>query len=75
MPIPPINNISTTKPQKKVNYLSITGYSALGLGVASGIAAGNKKFKAHKTLAYLAGLLTLAHVGIIEWYRHQRTKK
>ncbi len=64
--------------KKRVNYVSYTGYGALGAGIACGVTAGMKKFNAHKYLAYAAGVLSLAHLGIVETnkYRyHQRKSK
>lgn len=65
---------SSVNSKRNINYLSVTGYSALGAGILSGVAAGAKKFKAHKYLAYLSGALALAHLGIaeIQKYRYRR---
>lgn len=60
---------------RKINYISYTGYAALAAGAASGIAAGMKKFKAHKSLAYAAGVLAVIHLGIVEWNKHQYKKR
>ena len=72
MPIQPListvlANSQTKKP--KFNSVSITGYSALGFGMASVIAATNKKLKSHKYLGYIAGALAFLHTGIIEGMR------
>lgn len=73
MPIPPITNSNiNTQTRKKPNYVKITGYAAVGAGVVSGFAAKGKKWSLHKNLAYLAGLFTAAHIGILEWYRHKK---
>ncbi len=58
----------------KFNYVSYTGYGALAAGVASGIAARMKKFKAHRYLAYAACILSVAHLGIVETKKHQYRK-
>lgn len=54
-----------------------TGYSAtvgLGLSIASGVSK-NKNFrKAHKPLAYFSAVMTLIHVGLIEYYHHKYKK-
>lgn len=57
--------------KKKTNYVKITGYGATVSGVASALAIKAKNPKLHKNLAYLAGLLTLTHIGLIEWYNHK----
>ena len=69
----------TTHPikKKKTNYVKITGYSATACGITSVLAIKAKRTKLHKLLAYLSGLLTLAHIGIIEWnnYKFKMNKK
>lgn len=60
--------------KKKTNYVKITGYGATGAGIASVLAIKTKKAKLHKHLAYLSGLLTLTHIGLIEWYHHKFKK-
>ncbi len=71
-----ISGQNTTQPVgRKINYISYTGYAALAAGAASGIAAGMKKFKAHKSLAYAAGVLAVIHLGIAEWNKHQYKKR
>lgn len=71
-------DIQTTKaaqpPKKRTNYVKVTGYTATALGVGSAIAAANKKIQLHKYLAYAAGILTAAHIGIVEWYHHKKSK-
>lgn len=67
MPIQPI----TVQPQEAVkrkflNPVSITGYASLACGTASVVTAANKKIKAHKYLAYIAGALAFLHTGIVE---------
>ncbi len=61
--------------KKSINYVSYTGYGALAAGIASGITAGFKKFKAHKYLAYTAGILSLLHLGIAETKKYQYRKQ
>ena len=34
-----------------------------------------KKFKAHKYLAYAAGVLSVVHLGIVETKKHQYRKQ
>ncbi len=65
------------KPHKKVwkNPLRDTGYAAVALGVASAAAAGNRKIKLHKYLAYASGVFTLVHIGIVEYYKHKKPVK
>ncbi len=72
-----INAIQGTTNSKSANRYSpvkITGYGALATGVASAIAGNKKKIKLHKQLAYITGILTLAHLAIVEW-RHAQKKK
>ena len=57
------------------SYVSWSGYGAVGLGVASGIAGHYKKIKLHKNLAYASAALTLFHVGIVEWNKFQYKQK
>lgn len=52
-----------------------TGYAAAVLGIGSGIAGRSKKIKLHKSLAYLAGIFMIWHIGIIEYYKHIKTNK
>lgn len=52
---------------KKFNYVKYTGYGAVAAGFAC--AATAKKYKVHKKLALLTGVLTLAHVALIEAHR------
>lgn len=56
------------------NSVRDTGYAGAAFGVASAIAGANKKIKLHKNLAYLSGLFTLLHIGIIEYYKHRKAK-
>lgn len=76
MSVTGISTADSVKPRSnyKYNYVKYTGYGALALGVASGVAAMNKKIKPHKYLAYAAGILAFVHTGIIEWFRFQRNK-
>lgn len=65
----------TQKPiKKRFNSVEVTGYVALGLGIASGIAGAKKKIKLHRYLAYIAAGLAIAHTAIIEWYHHKYKK-
>ena len=67
-------NSKTNNMQRKFNYVKYSGYGALGLGVASGMAAGSfKKVKLHKYLAYAAGILAVVHTALIEM-RHFNQK-
>ena len=60
--------------KKKTNYVKMTGYGATGTGIASILAIKSQKPKLHKHSGYLAGMLTLAHIGIIEWSHYQYKK-
>lgn len=51
-----------------------TGYAAAALAVGSAVAGSRKRLKLHKNLAYLSGLFTLWHIGIVEYYKHLKTK-
>lgn len=62
------------QPKKRVNYAKITGYTATVLGVGSAIAGNRKKIELHKYLAYAAGIITAAHIGVIEWFHHKKAK-
>ena len=74
MPVQVITNIPKPQTQpKRVNYVQLTGYGATALGVASAIAGANKKITLHKQLAYLAGIITAAHIGIIEYFHHKKS--
>lgn len=79
MQIQKINQISFSadKPQtqNKYNLVKITGYGALGAGLASIAVASQKNFKAHKFLGFCAGILAIIHTGLIEWRHYQRSKK
>lgn len=73
MKLLPVSNKNTnTKTRQKPNYVKITGYAAAGLGAASAVAAKSKKLTLHKYFAYLAGLFTAAHIGILESYRFKK---
>lgn len=68
MKVPSINLPSFGHGQnKKFNYVKYTGYGAVASGVACALTA--KKYKVHKKLALLTGLLTLAHIALIESHR------
>lgn len=56
------------------NSVRDTGYAAAAFCITSAIAGANKKIKLHKNLAYLSGLFTLLHIGIIEYYKHRKAK-
>lgn len=56
------------------NPAKITGYGALGFGIACGIAGVGKKMKPHKVFAYIAGVLAVVHAGLIEWHHFNRKK-
>lgn len=70
MKVSPISKNSIITPKT-------TGYGAtagLGLSIASGISK-NKSFrKAHKPLAYFSAVMTLIHIGLIEYYHHKYKK-
>lgn len=74
MSIQPINASTSPTAKPKVNYGKISGYTAAVLGVASGIAGTQKHIKAHKRLAYAAGICLALHIGIIEYFHHMRAK-
>lgn len=57
---------STAVKRKPLNPVSLTGYASLAFGTASVVAGANKKIKAHKYLAYIAGALAFLHTGIVE---------
>ncbi len=63
---PIIAQNSTAVKRKPLNPVLLTGYASLALGTASVVAAANKKIKAHKYLAYIAGALAFLHTGIVE---------
>ena len=60
--------------KKRVNYVQITGYGATALAAGSAIAASKKNIPLHKYLAYAAGVLTAAHIGIVEYFHHKKAK-
>lgn len=72
MAITPINN--TTQPQKRFPIVKITGYAAAATGIASGIVAKNKKIKLHTNLAYITGILTAAHIALVEYFHSKKNK-
>ncbi len=75
MQIPPVGTTNqTTTPNKKIwkHPLRDTGYASAALGIASGIAGSSKKIKLHKYLAYAAGALMLAHIGLAEYFKHKK---
>ena len=66
--LPSNQNTKTIIQPKKINYTKITGYGAVGTMGFSILAANSKKYKLHKNLAILSGILTLLHIGIVESY-------
>lgn len=66
-------NQSGQKPKHNFNYVKATGYGALGAGLICAVRY--KKRKQHKYFAALAGILTLAHIAILESYRFKTSKK
>lgn len=64
-------NFSHNNPRQGINTVKWTGYAAVIAGVGSGIAANRKQIKLHKNLAYIAGIFTLAHIGIVEYKKFQ----
>ncbi|MBD5402420.1 hypothetical protein HDR58_06425 [bacterium] len=77
MAIQSVNNITTSNTtfKKRFNVPKITGYAALGFGLASVVAVSKKKIKMHKMLAYLSGAMAVLHTGVIEYYHLKRSKK
>lgn len=75
MQVLPVNNSTQTPLKKRFPTVKATGYGAFACAIASGIAGHNKKIKLHKYLAYIAGILTLAHIGIIEKHYLKKSQK
>ena len=77
MPVAPVNNITQSSVKKRVwkNSLRDTGYAAAAFGIGSAIAGNRKKIKLHKYLALCAGVATLVHIGIVEYYKHVQKSK
>ena len=78
MPFAPVINIAallTVKKNLLINPVRDTGYAAAVLGIGSAVAGTKKKIKPHKYLAYAAGIVTLAHIGIVEYYKHFSKQK
>lgn len=51
-----------------------TGYAAascIGMSVLSGISKNRIIRKTHKPLAYMSAILTIFHIGLIEYYHHK----
>ncbi len=71
-----IQKVQNTSEQRKprFNYVKITGYGALGCGVASGVLGVKKKIKPHKILAYAAALLAVIHTALIEIHHINKKK-
>lgn len=63
------------KDKVKYDMIKYTGYGALVAGICSGVFAKNKKFSLHTNFAYLAGALSVAHIGIIEWLKFGAKKQ
>lgn len=59
----------TQNKKNKFNYVKWTGYGALASGVLCAMTA--KKRKPHKMFALAAGILSLAHIGILEYYKYK----
>lgn len=78
MSVQAISSANTPQKQspikKHFNTVEITGYGALGTGIASGIAGAKKKIKLHRYLAYVSVGLAIAHTAIIEWNHHKYKK-
>lgn len=67
----PVQNASNKN--KKFSPVKITGYGALGFGIASGIAAGGfRKVKIHKYFAYVSGILALVHTVLVELHHRKK---
>lgn len=64
---------NTQNKKPKFNSVKITGYGALASGVMCALTA--KRRKPHKMFALLAGLLSLAHIGILESYKFKMFHK
>lgn len=82
MSISAVSNVQSIQTQnnnvKKHSYInpaSATGYGATACAIGSVAAIKNKSFKWHKNLAYAAGALVLAHIGIIEWFHNKMKNK
>ena len=71
MAIQPVNSVKTNT-YNKYNLVKYTGYGALGFGAVSVIQASRHKIKSHKFFAGLSILSVLAHVGIIEYFKHKK---
>ena len=70
-----INN--NTKYKKPLLTPKNTGYAAAGaIGLATIRSFSNSKSirKSHKWLGYLAGILTLLHIGLVEYLHHKYKK-
>ena len=65
----------TTTPQKKRHItVKTTGYASMGLLLASGFAAMNKKtIKCHKYLGWLGLLASTLHLGLCLGKKHTHT--
>jgi len=60
--------------EKKINPVAWTGYSAVVFGVASAVAGSKKKISLHKSFAYITGILTLIHLGIVEYHKYKYSR-
>ena len=60
--------------QKPLLTTKNTGYAAAGTVLLATTRAYNKSAKTHKFIGFLAGALTLLHIGVIK-YQHFKYKK
>ena len=62
---------------KKVikNPVRDTGYASAALFVGSMVAGYNKNLKLHKRFAIASLILTIAHIGIVEWNKYKWSKR
>ena len=68
MSVQAVNSANTQKSNVRKRFpVKETGYIATGIAVASGIAGANKKIKLHRWLAYIAGVFTALHIGLVEF--------
>ena len=73
-PISQKQYINFSRNKCSFNTVAWSGYGAIGLGIASVIAANKKRYPLHKNLAYLAGVLALLHIGIVEYNKYKYRK-
>ena len=68
MSVQAINGANTSNSNVRKHFpVKETGYIATGVAVASGIAGANKKLNVHRWLAYIAGVFTALHIGLVEF--------